>query len=63
MRDNSSLSDSGNLRYLVLDAIRAVGSGKLGMVRSALIDKRFNESIGEDVTTDEYEVRFLTSYK
>ena len=33
------------------------------MVRSALIDKRFNESIGEDVTTDEYEVRFLTSYK
>ena len=36
---------------------------KLGMVRSALIGKRFNEPISEDVTTDEYEVRFLTSYK
>ena len=35
---------------------------KLGMVRSALIGKRFNEPISEDVTTDEYEVRFLTSY-
>ena len=36
---------------------------KLGMVRSALIGKRFNEPFSEDVTTDGYEVRFLTSYK
>jgi len=49
----NSLSDSGNPRYLVLDAIRAVGRWKLGMER-----KRFHER----ATTDEYEVRFLTSY-
>ena len=32
------------------------------MVRSALIGKRFNEPFSEVVTTDGYEVRFLTSY-
>ena len=41
---------------------RAVQDWKLGMVRSALICRRFYEHISEVVTTDEYEVRFLTSY-
>mgnify|MGYP003662584323 CR=1 FL=1 len=59
--DTSSLSDSKeeqrssryNLKYQGVEPC-AVGSRKLGLER-----KRFHER----ATTDEYEVRFLTSYK
>ena len=61
MRETSSFK---NAKAINLGAnILLAWHWKLGMVRSALIGKRFNEPFSEDVTTDEYGVRFLTSYK
>ena len=61
--ERQTLNYQGAGQALTLEWTSGWFNWKLGMVRSALICRRFYERVGEVVTTDEYEVRFLTSYK